>query len=274
MDRPEELDFAWLMLIGIGLTFLLSLAVVLFFVQYQRKLHAQHLAMEQLKVKEQKKRLEAVMAAQEQERSRIARDLHDEVGVMLSMVKLYLTMDVPNSTPEAPEPLTSKAVALLNDAVSTVRGIAQNLSAEHLQAFGLENAIKATVQPIQASGIEVKNSYEVDGRLAAATELHLHRMVQELVNNTVKHASASRIDISLSTNNNSTELRYTDNGRGFDTTTPQHSTGFGLTTLHGRAEIMRGELTLLSAPDKGVQVHVSVPRSTATPPSNGTEYNH
>ncbi|MGD1845539.1 MAG: sensor histidine kinase [Salibacteraceae bacterium] len=268
MDLPEELEFAWLMLIGISLTFLLALAVVVFFVYYQRRLFTQNLAMEQLKLEEQQKRMEAVMAAQENERSRIARDLHDEVGVMLSTAKLYLTLpDTKVQDGVFSDP--GKIQALLDGAVTKLRAIARNLSPEHLEKFGLEKAIEDTFRYIDAVG-DYETSVEVHlhERLSLDLEVQLYRIVQELVNNTLKHAKATQIKLLLRHHPDGWELQYTDNGIGFDVGALQKQPSLGLTTLSGRVAVMKGKLTWTTPKTGGTQANILFPPVHHSPPKH------
>lgn len=257
MDRPEELEFAWLMLIGISLTFLLSLAVVAFFVYYQRRMFANRADMERLRHEEQEKRLKAVMDAQENERSRIARDLHDEVGVMLSTVKLYLTH-------KDQKDAFAKAEHLLDDAVSKLRAIARNLSPEHLAQFGFEKALDDLCEPLESTGeLQVHRSIYLEKRLSLEQELQLHRMLQELLNNTLKHAQATEVHIDLTQENGSVDLRFRDNGVGFDLHQVDQLPSLGLRTLTGRVEILKGTLDIDSKPNQGTKIAIHFPRNTA-----------
>lgn len=267
MDHPEELEFAWLMLIGITLTFLLSLAIVVFFVYYQRRLFGQKAAMEQLKREEQEKRLESVMAAQENERGRIARDLHDEVGVMLSTVKLYLTH-------RDQEDALGRAEQLLDQSVAKLRSISRGLSSDHLAQFGLERALKDLCEPMEATGeLEIHRSYSLGERLPRETELQLHRIVQELLNNTLKHARANQVHIDLKKQDGSVLLDYRDDGVGFDRQVVEERPSLGLRTLSGRVEILRGSINITSSPGQGTRVTVVLPllRNGAAEISNKTD---
>jgi len=257
MEPPEELSFTWMMVIGISLTFTLALAVILFFVYYQRRLHQHQLAMEQLKVEEQTKRLAHTIDAQEQERERIARDLHDEVGALLSTMKLYLT-----HSSEAPEGMEAKAIAVLDQTIDCVRGIAQNLSTGYLQTFGLSKAIEHTCARLEdASELEFNYSDSLPQRLPQALEVHLLRIVQELLNNTIKHSQATQVSIALSASASQANLSYSDNGRGFEVN--QQHQGLGLNSLSGRASLIHGTLNMQSSPGKGMQATINVPLSTS-----------
>lgn len=254
MEQPAEPEFAWLMFIGILLMFLLSMAVVIFFVYYQRKLHGQQTAIEHLKLEEQKKLLLAEITAQEKERERIAQDLHDEVGVLLSTAKLYLTAEK-----EAKH--TKKTENILNEAVQKLRSISQDLLPENLKLFGLSRAIEHScnrLEEIRVFSIDFES--KLKQRLSSELELHLYRIAQELLNNAIKHSKASAVRLKLYQEEKNVVLVYNDNGIGF--LTEEKSKGLGLTTLKSRVQLLNGNIGVISQPDKGVEAVVICPLST------------
>lgn len=263
MDRPPELEFAWLMFVGILLMFLLSMAVVIFFVYYQRKLYKQQTAMELLKLEEQKKRLQTEIAARENERARIAHDLHDEVGALLSTTKLYLTVKQPNS--EITEQARETAAELLDEAVLKLRSIAQNLLPENLKLFGLVKAIEHSCRQMENAGVfSIDFQHNVGHRLPTESEMHLYRIVQELLNNAIKHAKASRVVLSLFQQPDDLILTYEDNGVGFAVEETKKTGSLGLTTLDSRVQMLQGEMLIKSTQGKGVNITITFP-SLITP---------
>lgn len=263
MDRPEELEFAWLMFTGILLMFLLSMSVVIFFVYYQRRLHRQQTAMDRLKLEDQKKQLQAEIAAQEKERERIARDLHDEVGALLSTAKLYLTFQHPKAEHHTGSTPSHPAEEMLDEAVLKLRSIAQNLLPENLRLFGLISAIEHNIRQIEkAEAFTVYFTHQLSERLPGDAEIHLYRIVQELFNNALKHAKASQVSLSLSRQTNSVVLTYTDNGVGFTPGKSRNGISLGLTTLSSRVQLLQGEMELESAPGKGVKIIITCPVHT------------
>lgn len=258
MDRPPELEFAWLMFVGILLMFLLSMAVVVFFVYYQRKLYKQQTAMEQLKLEEQMKHLQTEIAARENERERIAHDLHDEVGALLSTTKLYLTIQQPSK--EITEHTKKVASELLDEAILKLRSIAQNLLPESLKLFGLVKAIEHSCRQIENAGsLSIDFQHHLEHRLPSDAEIHLYRIVQELLNNAIKHAKASQVGLSLFQQTDDIILTYEDNGVGFEVEETKKISSLGLTTLGSRVQVLQGGMQLKSTPGNGVNITITIP---------------
>lgn len=254
MDTPEEVEFAWLLLIGTSITFILALSVVIFLVMYQRRLFAQREAMEQLKLEEQERRLEAVLSIQEKERTRIALDLHDEVGALLSTVKLYI------SHKNLKEEHQHKSTEILDDAITKLRGIARNLSPENLQMFGLVSTLEKQLNYLEEiNTFHIHFTQNLEERLAPEIEIQFYRLLQELLNNTVKHAHASNVTINITQHFNKVVLEYRDDGQGFDMDKGNSAKSLGHISLASRAQILKGTYHVESTPLKGVFVTIVVP---------------
>lgn len=256
MDHPAELEFAWLMFTGILLMFLLAMALVLFFVYYQRRLFKQQTELEKQKLEEQKKLLQAEIAAQENERARIARDLHDEVGAQLSAIKLHVTAAQMGSSDSSER--NTLVASMLDEAVQKLRSIAQNLLPQNLEKFGLISAIEYHCRQLENTGVfEIQFQHHLNQRLQLEKELLLYRIVQELLNNTVKHSRASLVVLSLENQPGGIQLSYRDNGIGFNPAEIGNSTGLGLSTLNSRVQLLKGEMVYEALPGKGVHVTVT-----------------
>ncbi|HBF19325.1 MAG: hypothetical protein CMI36_01675 [Owenweeksia sp.] len=271
MDRPEELEFIQLMLIGISLTFLLSLAVVIFFLYYQRRLFAQQQTMEQMRIAEQRNRLEAEIEARESERSRIALDLHDEVGALLSTVKLYMSYPATaESHTEKEESIRIKAQEMLDDAVHKLRSISRNLSPENLKLFGLISALNEQCIMLEESGaMAIYFNHNLKQRLGLEVETHVYRIIQELLNNTIKHAKATEIRLQLTHTSSRLTIDYSDNGIGFDPQLKATAQSLGLTSLTSRVQILSGEIEINSEPGQGVHIKITIPN---TQTQNSAQY--
>lgn len=239
---------------------LLALGIVGFVVRYQRRLIQQQLEMQELHEASQQQALEAALLAQEEERRRIAGDLHDGVGTTLAIVKLHLnTLDQPD--------LTQEASALLDQAINEVRRISRNLLPAALQKFGLPFALEALARTVPADGPTHVTIEQVGDprRLDAKYELIVYRVVQELLGNGLRHAHAAHIRIMVDFGTDYLALRYTDDGVGFDPTVPDQPpapgvrSGLGLTNLRSRVGVLRGTLRHESAPGQGTQVWISLP---------------
>ena len=247
MDKPEEITFAWLLLIGISITFVLALAVVLFVVFYQRKLYKQRMEMALLKANQKKEQIEAALIAQEKERERIARDLHDEVGATLSTAKLLLS----NTSQQDKELVTAQK--LVTSSIGNLRNISHNLLPPTLEDFGLVKALEALFASLEdAEDLQINFNHQLRTRLDKAQEVQVYRIVHELVNNTLKHAQATQIDVNLQRLQGRITLQYRDNGKGFDMDLIEKG-GLGLRNLENRVEMLGGTCSTQSKIGEGLR---------------------
>jgi len=243
---------------------LLSLGIVGFVIRYQRRLMLQReemqLMQQQGQRQAQQQALEAALLAQEDERRRIAADLHDGVGTTLAIVKLHL------NALQQPE-LTQEAASLLDQAITEVRRISRNLLPAALQKFGLPFALEALARTVPAEGPTqvVLEQRGEPRRFEAKYELIAYRIVQELLGNGLRHAHASTITIVVDFGTEDLKLHYSDNGIGFDSATlesqpsPNSRTGLGLTNLRSRVTLLQGTFRHESAVGAGSQVWISLP---------------
>ncbi len=203
--------------------------------------------------REAKARLALTIRSGEEERRRIARDLHDDFGARLSTLKLYLL-----SAGKNPDLLPASA-GLIDGAIVELRRILRNLSPRALEENGLQAAVADLAESINQTG---SVHCEVDmqafpQRLAPRTEYALYRVVQELVGNTLKHAGATRIFLTFVVRGTTLVILYEDNGRGFEV--PATSTGYGLQNIQTHVESAGGNLVLDTAPGRGLAATVEVP---------------
>jgi signal transduction histidine kinase len=204
--------------------------------------------------------LSRVVAGQEVERRRLARELHDETGQALTSILLGLrSMDETSSSEEvrnAVSNLRELVVATLQD----VRRLAVQLRPKALDDFGLVPALERLVQTFaETSGIEV----QLESRLGAArlppeVETTLYRIIQEALTNVVKHAEAHNISILLARRDRAVLAIIDDDGRGFDSSVSEGD-GIGLLGMHERVDLHNGRLTVESTPGVGTTLRVEVP---------------
>ncbi len=199
----------WYLALAVGIT-LLFVITILFFNQnrkYQQTLKVQEL--ERLKKAQEIKELNAMMQGQEEERNRIAEDLHDRLGARLSAIKL-LSLDNGQQN--------SAISDMVEDAIKETREISHNLSTDMLTRFGLQNAIGDFVRTVNESN-KIEGDFtttNLDERLPKAFEKTIFHVVLELVNNTIRHSGASSFFIQLTRYQNEIDLIYEDDGKGFD----------------------------------------------------------
>jgi signal transduction histidine kinase len=211
----------------------------------------------------EKERFKAVIEAQEMERKRIAGDLHDSLGQMLSLSKLQLSEIIDSSlilTPEH-EKMLVRSTQIIDEACQEVRNISHNLMPGPLIRLGLTSAVKDLVRKINSSKkIQVSFSSNLDtDRLDEKVEISVYRIIQEILNNTLKHAKASQIGISLNIQDERTlVLMIADNGIGFDTGKIIKSSGIGWKNIYSRLEIINGFMNVNSIKNQGTNIEIKV----------------
>ena len=211
----------------------------------------------------EKERFKAVIEAQEMERKRIAGDLHDSVGQMLSLSKLQLSeiMDSSNMYSPEHEQMLERSTRIIDEACQEVRNISHNLMPGPLIRLGLPAAVKDLVRKINASNkIHVSFASNLyDSRLNENIEISVYRIIQEIFNNILKHAQATEIGISLIRQaEEKLELSITDNGIGFDTGEIIKSSGIGWKNIYSRLAIINGTLNINSKKNSGTCIEIKV----------------
>jgi signal transduction histidine kinase len=194
--------------------------------------------------------LYANIQATEKERARIARDLHDEVGASLSLLRMQLTH--------------ADAKPIIDNTIDTVRRISYDLLPPTLEAFGLVTALQAFCEKIKSgTGVNVNlDAFEEQFRFDAVLELSVYRILQELVNNTLKHADAHAIDIDMKYSNNTLCITYHDDGKGYDYVQWQKEGGLGLKNIELRTKQCKGALQYQTLDDKTVLLTITIPLTT------------
>lgn len=206
---------------------------------------------------------EAVLRGQVEERSRLAKDLHDGLGSILSGVKYSFSNMKENMiiTPEAAEAF-ERGMGMLDKSIHELRRVAHNMMPEALMKFGLDTALRDFCQSIDQSGA-VKLTYSsyninetsIPGTRAAA----IYRIVQELVNNILKHAAATTALVQLIRKDDALSIAVEDNGRGFDVAVLQENQGIGYLNLRHRVAWLNGTIDIQTEPGKGTSVNIEIP---------------
>ncbi len=207
-----------------------------------------------------------IIKAQEAERSRIARDLHDGINQMIASVKMRLhkvESSLPDLKPAARE-ILSRCDRLLVKVLEENRRIAHNLRPTDLDNLGLSAACSSFCNEVQSrAGLQVQCRIHLPGqRLPPVTELHLFRIVQEALNNIEKHAGAKTVKLHLHCEDDAVLLKIQDDGTGFETKISKgkkRGHGLGLSNMRERALSLGGTYDLFSTPKKGTTIQVRVP---------------
>jgi len=203
----------------------------------------------------------ALLSGQEEERKRIAQEIHDGIGVLLSSASLYLSQLNTSSTKEEVVAALQKAEEMIRQAADDVRKISHNMMPGVLSRFGLWDALEDLFEEVEEMGI-VKVQYSRQGaktRLAENTEVMVYRMMQELVNNTLKHAQASLIQANIQRTNTTLTILYKDNGVGFHQDNLPKEKSLGLSGIYSRTEYLHGSINLKSAEGQGFYAQIDIP---------------
>lgn len=203
--------------------------------------------------------LNSRLEGQDQERERIARDLHDRLGGTLSATKMHLERLGRKITSELTESY-QETYKLLNLATQETRQISHDMMALPLMHMGFEASVKELCKTINASGkiqVHFNAFHQANLTPSEKTKRHLYHVVQELLQNIIKHAKASQVFIQLHSEADSLRLMVEDNGKGFDTST--QSKGMGLSNIEDRIKQLDGTLDIDSMPGRGTTVMLEIP---------------
>jgi signal transduction histidine kinase len=226
--------------------------IIMFFVISVVRYHRRYIRL-------QKDMIRAEITMQELERKRIANDLHDSLGPLLSSVKLYM-QSIENISAENRE-LLNIANTHIDDTITGLRQISYNLSPEGLSRNGVIKTIEEYLFRINsAKTLEIDFDAKLDIKLPQTIEIHLFRIIQEIVNNTMKHAMAKNLRLIIAFAGKQVTVMSIDNGKGFNPTeTGKETRGLGLSSIRSRCEILNASLTLTSDVNHGCTYLIKVP---------------
>jgi signal transduction histidine kinase len=204
--------------------------------------------------------MQSMIVGQEKERSRIAGDLHDSLGGLLSAVKLQFDNVKKHLNGHLNLKEYHKATDLLDVAVEELRNISRNLQPGALKDLGLISAIKDLVNRFEEKNYpEIYfQYYNIDDKLDDMVTLNIYRIIQELINNSIKHALAKEILIQIVKEGEEIILEYEDDGKGFDPNKISKK-GMGLENINSRVNFLKGSLTMQSSENKGVSYVIRIP---------------
>lgn len=204
----------------------------------------------------QKQIAQAAVNAQEKERADVGKELHDNISQMLTSTKLFLDI-MRNKTPDE---LLERSIKNINTIIAEIRNISRSLVPSSIEDLGLIASLNDLLDNIRVTNIidvEFYPDAEVENLINANYKLTLYRIVQEQINNIVKHATASQVLIELFHEENNIELIITDDGIGFDLN--KIKKGHGLKNMRSRAELLNGSLEIITSPQKGCKLKVHIP---------------
>lgn len=231
-----------------------------FLISYQKKIVSQKLHIQQARVELQQKLLQASIDAQEKERKRIASDLHDDIGSLLSALKLNVRhLKTVREIGENEKEFLNETATMLEDGLTRVRNISYDLLPPTLVRFGLSEVLKEMANRINVSGqIRVNVNYAcLEGlRLPESMELSVFRVIQELTSNTLHHSGASEINIHCECSDTLT-ITYSDNGSGI--TNEEQLQGLGMINMQSRIQSINGTLSVSNSSASSFSATIRVP---------------
>jgi two-component system, NarL family, sensor kinase len=256
LEQKEVLKAVFFILLAFISMFLV---LVLFFYFSRKKIVQIEVEKKNIEIDNQKKILQNTIATQEEERKRIAQDLHDDISSKLNIVSLNThLLRTPNLKDEELHDITQNIIELTKKALDNSRRIAHDLLPPVLEKFGLHAGIEELVFECNSSKsvtVEYLNSATKESleSLSAGNQLHIFRILQELINNSLKHGNAKKITISLENFSNQIKLLYHDDGLGFTTNDTKVKSGIGMSNIASRVTIINGVSEIFSQPNEGFQ---------------------
>ncbi|MCP9768344.1 sensor histidine kinase [Lacihabitans sp. LS3-19] len=261
MANQTSIDL-YLLLYGGTLTLLLlAIGVVSFLFQYQKRIIRKDLAIKEIEVKHSQELFLGNLEAIEKERERLARDLHDVVGASLSTLRLQLTEIIKNvNNPSEILNISDRNKELIDNTILEVRRISNDLLPPGLEEFGLAYSIEGLCEnALTFSNLTISLDVKNLNKIEKQKSLILYRIVQELINNSVKHSGASQIIITLTQDEKEISLNFEDNGVGFDYNKAYLKRSLGLKNIEIRAKMVNGSTRFETKVDEGLKVEVRIP---------------
>ena len=242
---------------GVSGALILLLVFGLLFYRHRLNRGKRELAERKVKQLEQEKQLvttQAVLEGENAERSRLSRDLHDGLGGMLSIVKLHLSgIRSTALLPESDANRFAKALEMLDKVVAELRRIAHNMMPESLLRYGLKASLEDLCRSIPTANFLF---FGENPRLDSRLEILIYRCAYELINNAIKHAEATHINVQLTMDERLVSLSVQDDGKGFDPETV--ACGAGFTNMRNRIAFYNGKINVYSSPGEGTEVTIEI----------------
>lgn len=205
--------------------------------------------------------LKTILTTQEEERKRFAKDIHDSLGQQLSAIKFYIGTSVTNTAEEKQKALLIKSNEALVTALADMRNICFNLMPKTLESYGLAASVKELCKQTEVNEqltfkLLVNDNFPL---LNKQLEISVFRVIQEFINNSIKHSGSNKITIELFIKNNTANIILKDNGKGFNVNAALKTNGMGLMNVQSRIHLYNGDIYISSKIGKGTQYIISIP---------------
>lgn len=266
MEGKNQIDIFSLVVIGTMGILLLVFFIVLFVLLYQKKMLAARALIKENDNIHQRKLLDASIEVAEQERKKIAANIHDDIGMMLNVLKLNLTKIQRNRSNET---LTTALLAnsnlLIEDTIAAIRIISNDLMPPTLMKLGLIKGIKELCSQVKSSGvIDICLTLNVNTiQLEKKNEIQLYRLVKEVINNIIKHASASTIELTINATVEFMTITLSHDGKGLTNEMmlelAESNEGMGLKSILSRAQLTNSVIQYISLGNEEAKIIIETP---------------
>ena len=265
------MDSGFVIAVGTAVLLMMAVFIIIFVAYYQQKQAKQQLALKELQQQHRRELMAATFRGQEEERKRLAEDLHDGIGTMLSVTKMSLNQlerQMNGEMTMRTSVQVQKTRSMIDETMTNVRRISRDLVPTTLERFGLLPALEELADRATDGELQVHlDCPEAIADLPPALTLMLYRIAQELVNNAIRHARAQHIVIQLYCLDHEVRMSVVDDGVGFDFDVVMENKqgGLGLRNIESRLSVMDGHATFDVAPGRGSQIHVQVRLTEESP---------
>lgn len=261
MAQPQATQIYLIIAIAIVTMLVMAGAIIIFVVFYQKRMIREQMKRQTMEFEYQQKMLQAELESQETERRRLAADLHDSIGGMLSTIRVGIS----TMARLLPDPMSvDQTKQMLDDTITSVRRISRDLMPSTLEKFGLTHALRELCERFQATS-KITIHFFLEGDLEPldkTRELMIFRIVQELLNNAIKHSQASQISVTLKSDHKLAVI-VQDDGVGFDPEAfkkdTQSGKGLGLFNIENRARLLGAKLEYGKQSKKGSTTIITLP---------------
>jgi signal transduction histidine kinase len=235
--------------------------IMLFGLIYIKRIFDMQKRIEDLRKENESRILSAIIKTEENERQRFAKELHDGLGPLLASVKMAISAISKSKNKKAGDEIIENTDKLIDESITTIKEISNNLSPHILNNFGLLKAVRSFVSKLPVTDdlqITVNGNTE-NRRFEYNVEVILYRVICELITNTIRHASATKANIDLYLEDNLLTVEFHDNGEGFDVEEVLNmQKGMGYANMQSRIKSLNGSFNIFSSPDQGVNITITV----------------
>lgn len=262
METAHHVKFIGTFFPFVGVVFLIALGVIVLIQQFKKNLYREQFEQEELRRRHQAELMRSNIMVQEQERKRISQDLHDDLGAVLSIIRMHLLQaerKYGQLNDELPADLQNIR-SLTENAIESMRRISHELMPPQLERFGVLETLEQACEQLTATG-KIRCEFTKGERTGAyitdeLMSLTLYRVCMELINNTIKHAAATRLKLHVSGSDTGIEVDYSDNGKGM--ASGYSGNGSGLKNMHSRVHFWGGEIRIAEQ-ESGFGVSITLP---------------